>query len=62
MVRGVWAMRACARPQDHQGPGVQDPAYHATPAPCVHSLIMREDGIFLLRQENTVCMLYAVFL
>ena len=26
------------------GPGVQDPLH--TPAPCVHSLIMREDGFF----------------
>ena len=43
-VRAAWSMRACARAQDHQGPGVQDPP--ATPAPCVHSLIMREDGHF----------------
>src|SRR5262249_35747776 len=62
LARAAWSMRACARVQDHQGPGVQDPAYHATLAPCVYSLIMREDGIFPLRQENTVCMLYAVFL
>ena len=44
-VRAVWSMRACAR-AGPPGPGMKDPACHATPAPCVHSLTMREDGQF----------------
>ena len=42
-VRAAWSMRACARAQDHQGPGARP---CLPPRPHVSTLFMREDGHF----------------